>query len=169
MGLRTRRADPEPPAPACSRRAGYLAGGAQARNRPAAAGCHLQGFPLLGTVAAGPWLEPSHDIQERSIPALLDTAACSPSRVNGDSMIAAHIDDGDVVLMEPRQRAQPAQGPGTIVARPWWKAGAPRSSISTGRGDGAPGKPPTPPKCGAVIEPNRWPCKEAWWRSGAKV
>jgi len=79
-------------------------------------GGHLQGIPMLGTVAAGGLVEPFDDIQERlDLQPLLDTRGLFALTVNGDSMIAAHIDDGDVVLMEPVSEPSRLKA-GTIVA-----------------------------------------------------
>jgi|GEM_PF-49868 len=74
------------------------------------------GIPVLGSVAAGGLVEPFHDNEERlDLQPVLDTRGLFALTVNGDSMVDAHIDHGDVVLMEPV--ADPARlKPGTIVA-----------------------------------------------------
>ena len=60
------------------------------------------GIPVLGAVAAGGLVETFDDIQERlDITPLLETRGLFALTVNGDSMVEAHIADGDVVLMEP--------------------------------------------------------------------
>ena len=60
------------------------------------------GIPVLGAVAAGGLVETFDDVQERlDLAPLLETRGLFALTVNGDSMVAAHIADGDVVLMEP--------------------------------------------------------------------
>ncbi len=60
------------------------------------------GIPVLGAVAAGGLVQPFDDLQERlDLTPLLDTRGLFALTVNGDSMVEAHIADGDVVLMEP--------------------------------------------------------------------
>jgi len=60
------------------------------------------GIPVLGAVAAGGLVETFDDIQERlDLAPLLETRGLFALTVNGDSMVEAHIADGDVVLMEP--------------------------------------------------------------------
>jgi repressor LexA len=75
-----------------------------------------QGIPVLGAVAAGGLVEPFHDLEERlDLQPVLETRGLFALTVNGDSMVDAHIDHGDVVLMEPVN--DPARlKPGTIVA-----------------------------------------------------
>lgn len=74
------------------------------------------GIPVLGAVAAGGLVESFDDIQERlDLAPLLETRGLFALTVNGDSMVNAHIADGDVVLMEPV--ADPARlRNGTIVS-----------------------------------------------------
>ncbi|MEB3307147.1 MAG: transcriptional repressor LexA, partial [Cyanobacteriota bacterium] len=60
------------------------------------------GVPVLGAVAAGGLVEPYDDVHERlDLTTVLDTRGLFALTVNGDSMVEAHITDGDVVLMEP--------------------------------------------------------------------
>ncbi|MEI7951591.1 MAG: transcriptional repressor LexA [Synechococcaceae cyanobacterium ELA182] len=60
------------------------------------------GIPLLGAVAAGGLVETFDDIQERiDLTPVLDTRGLFALTVNGDSMVDAHIADGDLVLLEP--------------------------------------------------------------------
>jgi repressor LexA len=60
------------------------------------------GIPVLGAVAAGGLVETFDDIQERlDLAPVLDTRGLFALTVNGDSMVDAHIADGDVVLLEP--------------------------------------------------------------------
>lgn len=60
------------------------------------------GIPVLGAVAAGGLVETFDDVQERlELEPLLQTKGLFALTVNGDSMVDAHIADGDVVLMEP--------------------------------------------------------------------
>ena len=75
-----------------------------------------EGIPVLGAVAAGGLVETFDDVQERlDIAPVLDTRGLFALTVNGDSMVDAHIADGDVVLMEPV--SDPARlRDGTIVS-----------------------------------------------------
>ena len=62
----------------------------------------MGGIPVLGAVAAGGLVETFDDVQERlDLAPLLETRGLFALTVNGDSMVDAHITDGDVVLMEP--------------------------------------------------------------------
>jgi len=74
------------------------------------------GIPVLGSVAAGGLVETFDDVQEHlDLAAVLETRGLFALTVNGDSMIDAHIADGDLVLMEPV--ADPARlREGTIVS-----------------------------------------------------
>jgi len=60
------------------------------------------GIPVLGAVAAGGLVETFDDVSERlELEPVLQTKGLFALTVNGDSMVDAHIADGDVVLMEP--------------------------------------------------------------------
>lgn len=74
----------------------------QARTLQLLSGAGQPGIPVLGAVAAGGLVETFDDVQERlDIAPVLDTRGLFALTVNGDSMVDAHIADGDVVLMEP--------------------------------------------------------------------
>ncbi|MEX1317018.1 MAG: transcriptional repressor LexA [Synechococcaceae cyanobacterium] len=74
------------------------------------------GVPVLGAVAAGGLVETFDDVQERlDLQALISGRELFALTVNGDSMVDAHIADGDVVLMEP-VRDPTRLRPGTIVS-----------------------------------------------------
>ena len=79
-------------------------------------GARAMGIPVLGAVAAGGLIETFDDVQEHlDLAPVLDTRGLFALTVNGDSMVEAHIADGDVVLMEPV--ADPARlRNGTIVS-----------------------------------------------------
>ena len=60
------------------------------------------GIPVLGAVAAGGLVESFTDVEERlDLSTLLERRGLYALTVNGDSMLGAHIADGDVVLLEP--------------------------------------------------------------------
>ena len=60
------------------------------------------GIPVLGAVAAGGLVETFDDVEERlELEPVLATRGLFALTVNEDSMVDAHIADGDVVLMEP--------------------------------------------------------------------
>ena len=73
-------------------------------------------IPVLGSVAAGGLVEPFDDLQERlDLAPVLETRGLYALTVNGDSMVEAHIADGDVVLLEPVQNPDVLRD-GTIVS-----------------------------------------------------
>ena len=74
------------------------------------------GIPVLGAVAAGGLVETFDDVQEHlDLAPVLETRGLFALTVNGDSMVDAHIADGDVVLMQPVQ--EPGRlHQGTIVS-----------------------------------------------------
>tara|TARA_A100001035_G_C27759472_1_gene490477 strand:- start:1020 stop:1637 length:618 start_codon:yes stop_codon:yes gene_type:complete len=60
------------------------------------------GVPIMGSVAAGGFIETYSDVQENlDISDVLRKKNVFALTVNGDSMIDAFIADGDMVLMEP--------------------------------------------------------------------
>ena len=62
----------------------------------------LEGVPIMGSVAAGGLIETFSDFNENlDISDILKKKDIFALTVNGDSMIAACIADGDMVLMEP--------------------------------------------------------------------
>jgi repressor LexA len=72
--------------------------------------------PVLGAVAAGGLVETFDDVQEHlDLQAVIGGRELFALSVNGDSMVDAHIADGDVVLMEP-VRDPSSLKPGTIVS-----------------------------------------------------
>ncbi len=76
----------------------------------------LSGIPVLGSVAAGGLVETFDDVQERlDLGPVLETRGLFALTVNGDSMVDAHIADGDVVLMEPVQEPSRLRD-GTVVS-----------------------------------------------------
>ena len=74
------------------------------------------GIPVLGAVAAGGLVDTFDDVAEhQDLEPVLSTRGLFALTVNGDSMVEAHIADGDVVLMEPV--SDPGRlRPGTIVS-----------------------------------------------------
>jgi repressor LexA len=76
----------------------------------------VAGIPVLGAVAAGGLVETFDDVQERlDLGPVLETRGLFALTVNGDSMVEAHIADGDVVLMEPVSDPKRLRN-GTIVS-----------------------------------------------------
>ena len=74
------------------------------------------GIPVLGAVAAGGLVETFDDVQEHlDLAPVLETRGLFALTVNGDSMVDAHIADGDVVLMQPVQEPGRLRK-GTIVS-----------------------------------------------------
>lgn len=62
----------------------------------------VSGIPVLGSVAAGGLIETFSDVEDRlDLAPVLETRGLFALTVNGDSMVDAHIANGDVVLMEP--------------------------------------------------------------------
>mgnify|MGYP002851734398 CR=1 FL=1 len=76
----------------------------------------VSGIPVLGAVAAGGLVETFDDVQERlDLAPMLETKGLFALTVNGDSMVDAHIANGDVVLMKPVPDPSSLRG-GTIVS-----------------------------------------------------
>jgi repressor LexA len=74
----------------------------QARTLQLLGGGRSAGIPVLGAVAAGGLVEPFDDLEERlDLAPVLETRGLFALTVNGDSMVDAHIADGDLVLLEP--------------------------------------------------------------------
>ena len=74
------------------------------------------GIPVLGAVAAGGLVTAFDDVQDRlDLAPVLQTRGLFALTVNGDSMVDAHIADGDVVLMEPVPDPQRLRN-GTVVS-----------------------------------------------------
>lgn len=88
----------------------------QARTLQLLGGSAPGGIPVLGAVAAGGLIESFADVEERlDLEPVLSTRGLFALTVNGDSMLDAHIADGDVVLLEPVQDPQRLPQ-GTIVS-----------------------------------------------------
>jgi repressor LexA len=73
-----------------------------------AAGREEQRFPVIGEIAAGGPIEAYQEVSERvSIPEIINTSAPTyVLRVRGDSMVDAHIMDGDLVVIREQQTAR---------------------------------------------------------------
>jgi repressor LexA len=65
-------------------------------------------FPILGEIAAGGPIEAYQDASQTvSVPDLINTSSDTyVLRVRGDSMVGAHIMDGDLVVIRQQQTAQ---------------------------------------------------------------
>jgi repressor LexA len=66
------------------------------------------GIPLVGTIAAGRPVEAVENLEEELAvsPALFGCKRCFGLRVKGDSMIEAHILDGDLAIIRPQPRVE---------------------------------------------------------------
>lgn len=81
---------------------------------PAARGLELAEIPLLGRVAAGMPIDAISNPDSISIPAdWLGRGERFALRVRGDSMIDAHIEDGDIVVVERKEGARDGD---TVIA-----------------------------------------------------
>jgi repressor LexA len=79
-------------------------------------GQEASGVPVLGAVAAGGLVETFDDVREHlDLQAVIGGRELFALSVNGDSMVDAHIADGDVVLLEPVHDPSRLK-PGTIVS-----------------------------------------------------
>tara|TARA_B100000886_G_scaffold334348_1_gene289747 strand:+ start:648 stop:1262 length:615 start_codon:yes stop_codon:yes gene_type:complete len=74
------------------------------------------GIPILGSIAAGGLIETYQDLEENlDIHSVTKKKGVFALRVQGDSMVDAHIADGDQVLMEPIYNKNSIKN-GTIVS-----------------------------------------------------
>ncbi len=66
------------------------------------------GIPLIGTIAAGQPIEAIEHVEEKLniSPGLFGAQRCFGLRVKGDSMIDAHILDGDVAIIRPQPKVE---------------------------------------------------------------
>lgn len=75
-----------------------------------------ESVPILGAIAAGGLIEAFTEADEHlDLSQSLFASNCYALRVNGDSMIDAHIADGDLVVMQPVNEPKALKN-GTIVA-----------------------------------------------------
>ncbi len=75
-----------------------------------------ESVPILGAIAAGGLIEAFTEADEHlDLSQSLFATNCYALRVNGDSMIEAHIADGDLVVMQPVRDPKGLKN-GTIVA-----------------------------------------------------
>lgn len=67
-----------------------------------------KGIPMLGAIAAGTPLEAVENIEEELpvSPAIFGTDTCFGLHVKGDSMIEAHILDGDLAIIQPQTQVE---------------------------------------------------------------
>ena len=67
----------------------------------------IEGIPIMGSIAAGGLVETYSDVTENlDISDVFKKKGIFALTVNGDSMVDAHIADGDMVLMEPIKNVQ---------------------------------------------------------------
>ena len=76
-----------------------------------------RGLPLIGYIAAGTPIEAVENIREKlSIPpSLFGSDACFGLKVADDSMVEAHILDGDVAVIHPQKRVENGEIGAVIV------------------------------------------------------
>lgn len=76
-----------------------------------------RGIPLVGSIAAGRPLEAVEHLEaELAIsPALFGAKRCFGLRVQGDSMIDAHIMDGDLAIIRPQARVENSEIAAVLV------------------------------------------------------
>jgi repressor LexA len=81
-----------------------LPGEAPARDRDS----DTRGYPIIGEIAAGGPIEAYQDASEMvSVPDVISTSSATyVLRVRGDSMVDAHIMDGDLVVIREQQTAR---------------------------------------------------------------
>lgn len=77
----------------------------------------VKGVPLLGTIAAGTPLEAIENFEEELAvsPSLFGCDACFGLKVKGDSMVDAHILDGDIAIIRPQKRVETGEIAAVIV------------------------------------------------------
>ena len=76
----------------------------------------IEGIPIMGSIAAGGLVETYSDVTENlDISDVFKKKDIFALTVNGDSMVDAHIADGDMVLMEPIKNVQDIRN-GMIVS-----------------------------------------------------
>ena len=69
-------------------------------------GLHSHSLPVIGEIAAGGPIEAYQDASETlTVPDALSNGDAYVLKVRGDSMIDAHITDGDFVVIRPQQTA----------------------------------------------------------------
>lgn len=73
-----------------------------------------RGLPLVGSVAAGAMQEAVEDIERIDFTDMFKKKNMFVLKVKGESMIDAHIADGDYVIVKEQRTAQPGQ---MVVAR----------------------------------------------------
>jgi repressor LexA len=88
--------------------AAMLAGGAEAGALGGSADADTRAIPIIGEIAAGGPIEAYQEASETvSVPDLINTTAGTyVLRVRGDSMVDAHIMDGDLVVIREQQTAR---------------------------------------------------------------
>jgi len=76
-----------------------------------------KGIPLVGTIAAGVPIEAIENFEEELAisPGLFGCDNCFGLRVSGDSMIKAHILDGDLAIIRPQERVENGEIAAVIV------------------------------------------------------
>jgi len=78
----------------------------------------VKGVPLIGDIAAGTPLEAVENFKEELAvsPSLFGCDACFGLRVKGDSMVNAHILDGDIAIIRPQKRVENGEIAAVMVA-----------------------------------------------------
>lgn len=69
----------------------------------------VRGMPLRGVVTAGALQEKTGPTRRVDFGTMFDVEQCFALTVTGDSMIEAHISDGDYLIVRPSESAEPGQ------------------------------------------------------------
>ena len=84
-------------------------------------------IPMVGQIAAGQFHEAIENQQHVDLNSLFQDRNCYMLKISGDSMIDAHITDGDMVVIEPRSEASDGEivvaetSDGNATLKYWFK------------------------------------------------
>lgn len=84
-------------------------------------------IPMVGQISAGQFHEAIENQQQVDLNSLFQDRNCYMLKISGDSMIDAHITDGDMVVIEPRSEASDGEivvaetSDGNATLKYWFK------------------------------------------------